>query len=335
MPANYNEKQIPIDTKILKTLRSAGAGFVSGADIANTCGISRAAIWLRIESLRQIGFEIEAVPHLGYKLVSTPDLLIADDIASLLNEDVIIGRDIQVYTSTSSTNDIVLKLATSNVAEGSVVFAEYQTNGRGRLGRSWISPAKKGLWFSVLLRPNLSPQLSSRIIIMASTSLVKAINQVTGIQASIKWPNDILINGKKTAGILTEIGTELDKINYIVLGIGINVNLSKGDLPQTLSKTATSLMIESGSKVHRPTLAAAVINQLDSDYKTLSKGNFTIIAEEWERFCETIGKNVTIHVGDRIIKGRAEAVDTDGSLMVRTQHGRLERVIGGDVTLEK
>src|ERR1041385_551151 len=208
------------DTEILTALRSSEGGSVSATALSQRLGVSRAAVWARIEELRSLGYEIEASPHQGYRLLSTPDVLHADDLHSRLGRVKVVGRDIRVFQETTSTSDIIDKLARDGVKEGVVVFAESQTNGRGRLGRRWISPARRGLWFSILLRPDLRPQAATQLTIAAATALARAIRQHTGTQPAVKWPNDILINGRKVAGILTELTAELDRVKYIILGIG-------------------------------------------------------------------------------------------------------------------
>jgi BirA family biotin operon repressor/biotin-[acetyl-CoA-carboxylase] ligase len=324
-----------IDTHILRALREPPGGSVSGADLSRKLAVSRAAIWARIQGLRELGYDIEAGPHLGYRLVSAPDLLHADDLLSRLGTTRVIGRDIRVFERTTSTNDIVARLGRDGIREGAVVFAESQSRGRGRLGRAWISPARKGLWFSILLRPDLSPQSATQLTVAAATALARAIAQQTALAPDIKWPNDILIRGKKTAGILTELTAELDHVNEVVLGIGVDVNLDAADLPRDLRKTATSLKIESGQEVDRAELAVAILRELDGDYDRIRRGQFELVAAEWRQRCGTLGRQVTIHIGDRVIRGRAESLDAEGALLLRTQHGRLERIIGGDVTMEK
>src|SRR6266850_1805142 len=199
-----------IDAQILNTLRAANGDAVSGTELALQAGVSRAAIWARIEELRSLGYDIEASPHLGYRLLTAPDVLHADDLMSRLGKTKVIGRDIQVFEETTSTNDVIEKLARDGVKEGAVVFAESQTQGRGRLGRKWISPPKKGLWFSVLLRPDLRPQEITQLTVASATALRRAIQSHTALKAEIKWPNDVLVGGKKVAGILTELNAELD-----------------------------------------------------------------------------------------------------------------------------
>lgn len=321
------------DAQILSALRSANEGGVSGAELSQRLGISRAAIWARIEELRKVGYDIEATPHLGYRLVSSPDALHADDLLARLGKTKVIGRDIRVFEETTSTNDVIEKLARDQVKEGAVVFAESQTKGRGRMGRKWISPARKGLWFSLLLRPDLTPQEATQLTVASATALRRAIEGNTGVKPQIKWPNDILIGGKKVAGILTELSAELDRVKHIILGIGVDVNLSAAEFPQELRKIATSLKIESGKMISRADLAVRILRELDADYARICTGQFEAVADEWEEHCGTIGHLVTIQVGDRKIHGRAESLDDDGALLLRTEHGTLERVMGGDVTL--
>ena len=316
-------------------MRAAADGAVSGAELSQRLHVSRAAVWARIEDLRSLGYDIEASPHRGYRLLNAPDVLHADDLISRLGKTEVVGRDIRVFQETTSTNDVIEKLARDGVKEGAVVFAESQTLGRGRLGRKWMSPAKRGLWFSVLLRPDLRPQETTRLTVASATALRRAIESQTGLEPEIKWPNDILIHGKKVAGILTELSAELDHVKYIILGIGVDVNLSAGDFPAELRKSATSLKIELGRSVPRSELAVAILRELDHDYARVASGQFAALANEWEEHGTTIGHEVIIRTGDRQIRGRAESLGEDGELLLRTEHGHLERIIGGDVTLER
>jgi BirA family biotin operon repressor/biotin-[acetyl-CoA-carboxylase] ligase len=325
---------VTTDAKILLALRTHPDG-VSGAQLAEQLHISRAAIWSRIEELRQIGYDIEAGPHRGYRLIGCPDALHADDLLARLGGVSVIGRDIRVFEQTTSTNDVVEKLARDGVRQGVVVFAESQTKGRGRLGRVWASPKNKGLWFSILLRPDLRPQGATQLTIASATALRRAIHEVTGLQPEIKWPNDLLIRGKKIVGILTELSAELDRIQHIILGIGLDINLDLAEFPPELRTVATSLKIECGHEISRADMATAALIELDRDYTRITTGEFAAVADEWEAGCSTIGKNITVQIGGRKISGRAESLDADGALLLRTEHGHLERIIGGDVALEK
>jgi len=322
------------DAKILSALRANPDG-VSGAELAEQLKISRAAVWSRIEELRRVGFKIEAGPHFGYRLVDEPDALFADDLLARLGKTRVVGRDIQVFEQTTSTNDVIEMLARDGVKEGAVVFAEAQTKGRGRLGRKWMSPTHKGLWFSILLRPELRPQETTQLTVASATALRRAIKTVTGLSPEIKWPNDLLIGGKKVVGILTEMSAEVDRVRHVILGIGVDVNQDAVEFSPELRKIATSLKVESGREISRAELATEILRELDFDYARICGGKFSAVADEWEAGCATIGKNVSVQMGARQIRGRAEALDDDGALLVRTEHGHLERIIGGDVTLEK
>ena len=322
------------DAKILSALRAHPNG-VSGAQLAEQLAISRAAVWARMDDLRQAGYNIEAGPHFGYRLVSSPNALHADDLLARLGTTKVVGRDIRVFEETTSTNDVIEKLARDGVKEGVVVFAESQTKGRGRLGRKWMSPTHKGLWFSVLLRPNLRPQEATQLTVISATALRRAIKTVTGVTVEIKWPNDLLIGGKKVVGILTEMSAEVDRVRHIILGIGVDVNQDAAEFAPELRSIATSLKLASGEEICRAELATEILRELDVDYARVCAGKFSVVADEWEAACVTIGKNVTVHTGDLKFRGRAEALDDDGALLVRTEHGLLERVIGGDVILEK
>jgi BirA family biotin operon repressor/biotin-[acetyl-CoA-carboxylase] ligase len=324
-----------VDAQILSALRAAGDKPVSGADLSQQLKVSRAAIWARVEELRSLGYEIEASPHQGYRLIGVPDLLHADDLLSRLGKTKVIGRDIRVFQETTSTNDVIEKLARDGVNEGVVIFAESQTKGRGRLGRKWLSPSRKGLWFSVLLRPDLRPHETTRLTVASATALRRAVATQTGLEPEIKWPNDILLGGKKVAGILTEMNAEVDRVKYVILGIGVDVNLNARDFPADLRKLATSLKIEAGKTILRPELAVDILKELDADYQRICSNRFDEVAEEWEKHCKTIGEEVAIRTGPREIRGRAESLAEDGALLLRTEHGRPERIVGGDVTYEK
>jgi BirA family transcriptional regulator, biotin operon repressor / biotin---[acetyl-CoA-carboxylase] ligase len=324
-----------LDSQILSALRAASPGAVSGAELSQKLCVSRAAVWARIEELRELGYDIQASPHAGYTLRASPDLLHAEDLLARLGAVKVIGRDIRVFQQTTSTNDVLEKLARDGVGEGAVVFAETQTRGRGRLGRKWVSPTGKGLWFSVLLRPQIRPQETTRLTITSATAVRRAIACVTGLQPEIKWPNDILASGKKLAGVLTEMNAEVDRVHYVIVGIGLNINAEASEFPHELRQTATSLRAELGHPINRAELAVAILREMDADYARLTEGEFNTVANEWADFCTTLGQQVCIRTGQRVICGRAEALGEDGALLVRTEHGHLEPVVGGDVTLNK
>lgn len=331
-----------MDAQLLAAFRAAGNDGLTAANLADRLGVSRATVTRHIEELRQVGFEIEHQAHLGYRVAVWPDILLADDIQHRIGKTVI-GRRVLVYAQTASTNDLVEKLAFDGGAEGTVVFAESQTRGRGRMGRAWASPRGKGLWFSSLLRPKLPLSAAARLTIAASVAVARAIREQTGLSPTIKWPNDIHIAGRKCGGILAELRSELDAIRFVVLGIGLDVNCDADDFPPDVRRLATSLKIEvaraAGSGLNTPLsradLAVALLRELDRAYRLACDDDFDAVRAEWGALCSTLGKRVRLHVGPHRIEGHAQALDEDGALLVRRDNGRVERVVGGDVVMEK
>ncbi|MBC8324862.1 MAG: biotin--[acetyl-CoA-carboxylase] ligase [Verrucomicrobia subdivision 3 bacterium] len=318
--------------QLLAALRAHPEG-VAGTDLCRQLGVTRAAVWSHIETLREGGFEIIASPHRGYQLVSAPSALLAVDLQSRQEKGQVVGNAIHVLAQTTSTNDEVSQAALENHPEGLVIFAESQSAGRGRMGRRWSSPTGRGLWFSILLRPSLAPSECTQLTAASANALVRAIQSITGITPEIKWPNDLLINGKKVAGILTEMSAELEHVRSVILGIGIDVNQTASEFPTDLRDIATSLKLATGKPISRADLAEMVLRELDREYARILAGDFTAVAEEWASHCSTLGKLATINMGTRHVRGRAEALDENGALLIRTEHGRIERIIGGEVTL--
>lgn len=301
-------------------------GFVSGEEISRELKISRSAVWKHITRLRQEGYSIEAVPHLGYRILSIPDLLLPEEISCRLNTKII-GSNIFHYDEVGSTMDIAFGLGLKGYGEGTVVFAETQDNGRGRAGRTWVSLKNKGIYFSLLLRPQFSLIEAPKLTLMTAVSIVEAIKKITGLSAGIKWPNDILIGGKKCAGILTELDAETDRIKFVNIGVGINVNSSGSSLPAH----STSLKDETGKEVSRIELAKECLRAIEKNYNILKKQGFEPIASAWRAYSIILGKHIEIRVQDRHIEGQAQDIDADGALLVRKDSGFIERVLSGDV----
>jgi len=281
-----------------------------------------------IAELEQLGYHIEAHPHHGYRLLSSPDRLTADDIKARLKPQTL-GAEILVFEQTASTNDVAAQLAAAGAREGLVVFAESQTKGRGRHGRVWASPRGKGLWFSVLLRPALPPDTFPRITVAASVAVVRAIRRIAALDPRIKWPNDITFHRKKVAGILTEIQKDA-----AILGIGINVNCARRDFPAAILPFATSLAIETGHQQDRAALAATVLEALDDCYRC-ALTDFDAVVAEWAGCCATLGRQLTVKMGRHRIEGQAQALDADGALLLRKDNGQIERILGADVEIEQ
>ena len=328
-----------LDAQLLAVFRAADDGFVTASDLGHRLGVSRATVSRHIEELRSLGYDIQHQPSFGYRLAASPDILLAEDIQHRLGRTVI-GRHVLVYERTASTNDLVEKLALDGAAEGVVVFAESQTRGRGRMGRSWASPRGKGLWFSVLLRPNLPMSALARLTIAASVAIARAIREQTGLAAGIKWPNDVFIAGRKCAGILAEARTELDALKFVILGIGIDVNCEDDDFPPDVRRVATSLKLELAKQGREPVLrgdlAVTLLRELDRACRLAGDdAGFEEIRREWGGLSATLGRCVTLHIGSNRLEGHAQALDEDGALVVRCDNGRIERAISGDVLMEK
>lgn len=325
--------KIMLDEKILNVLRNSKDFYVSGEELCRHADISRAAIWKHIETLREAGYEIEAIPHMGYKLMSVPDALIPSEIQWKLKTKIL-GREIISYKKVDSTNDIAYKLAEKRVKEGVVVLAEEQSKGRGRHGRHWVSPSKGGIYMSCILRPKIAPNEIPRITLLAAVAVAKAIRDTTSLDVTIKWPNDITLDGKKICGILTEMKAEQDRVDFIVLGIGINVNIPVKQLP----KGSTSLKDElrhSGIKepISRVEITKSVLQYLEEYYNLSEHKGFEPIIDAWKRLSVMIGSRIKVSLPNRTFEGLAHDIDVDGSLIVRLDSGVLKKISSGDVVM--
>lgn len=318
------------DDKIISALKQKKDSFVSGEELSGMLDISRAGVWKHIQKIRDEGYVISALPHLGYRLVKIPDRLIPCEIKYELNTNII-GRKIYSYAELDSTNDTAEKLAMEGGEEGTVVLAETQSKGRGRLGRIWTSPKEKGIYMSLILRPKMSPSEAQKITLVASVALAMAIRKISSLTALIKWPNDIVVNNEKASGILTEITAQPDVIKFIVVGIGINVNTPKELLPQG----ATSLYEESGKRtIDRIALVQEILRQLEKYYFLFNNGNFGAIAAEWQDLSATLGSRVRVTNLEKTYEGQAMAIDENtGNLIIREDNGFCREVLSGDVEM--
>jgi len=316
--------------KILKQLLYNKGQFVSGQDLSRQMGISRTAVWKHINTLKEEGYQIESVTNKGYKLVNTPDRLIQEQL-SLLLQTTFIGKKIIYLDKANSTSDIAKEKALSE-DEGTVVIAEEQTKGRGRLGRHWDSPPGTGIWMSIILKPNIRPHEAYQITQAAAVAVVKSIEEVTNLAAGIKWPNDIIINHKKVCGILTEMSSEPDRVNYIILGIGVNVNADLKDIPPYLQNKATSLKEEYGKKISRERLIVTLLKNIEKIYYDFVENGFSAVIDDCRRYSVLLGEEITITQMDRVYKGEAFDIREDGVLLVRTLEGIVE-LISGDVSI--
>lgn len=316
--------------KILGMLRGVG-DYVSGEQMSREQGVSRSMVWKVIKGLRDEGYEIDSVTNKGYKLVGVPDLMIAGEIKILL-ETKVFGKEIYDYGEIDSTNVIAKAKAREGAAEGAVFIAESQMGGKGRLGKVWESPSGTGIWMSLVARPEISPRDVSGITLVAGLAICKAIREVTGLPAYIKWPNDIVVNGRKVCGILTEMSAEMDRVNYVIIGIGINVNTSK--FPKELQEVATSLKIESGIEYSRKDIVAKVLMFFEQDYEKYIQGeSLHGILEEYKVLCITLKNEVSIINKDQSYRARPVDIDGTGALIVVREDGTKETITSGEVSV--
>lgn len=325
-----NNGVIPVKSEILSLLKKSQPEFVSGEEISNSLHVSRTAIWKHIKALREDGYMIESHPRVGYRLVATPDRLYPDEITACLNTQVI-GKSVVYFCQTASTNNAAKELAAAGVPEGTVVVAEEQTGGRGRLGRTWHSPAGVGIWLSAILRPDINPLDAPKITLTTAVALARTLAAYPGVTPGIKWPNDILVDGRKIAGILTEMNAEMDRVNYIVLGIGVNINTVPTELPDELRNTATSFYIATGRRWDRLEFLAKMLQNLEMLYFMFIQGGFSEIIKEWKELSVTLGQTVRVvsPKGDTM-EGLALDLDNDGALILKTAAGR-KRIMAGEI----
>lgn len=320
--------------KILALLREHYPDYISGQEISHRLGVSRTAVWKHICSLREGGYEIESHSKIGYRLMETPDRLYGHELAGLLKGKVF-GQEVIYRESVGSTNELAKELAQKGAAQGTVVIAEEQTKGKGRMGRVWYSPSKEGLWFSVILRPEISPVDAAKLTLMCAVGVAGTIRELTGIPAGIKWPNDVLIDNRKVCGILVEMSAETDKINYLVIGIGVNVSLNETKIPGELGGIAVSLEGQQKLQVTRAELLAALLNNLDILYERFLTGGFADILKTWKEMSVSLNRWVRVVSGNVLDEGMAFDLDDDGALLLMKKDGTLKRVLSGDVTVQK
>lgn len=303
-------------------------GYVSGEEISRDLKMSRAAVWKHMQELRKMGYDIAAVPHLGYRLESIPDRLLTHEIQhELLTESF--GKELLCLDSVDSTMNAAFALALDGAVEGTVVCAESQTKGRGRLGRGWSSPKGKGVYFSIVLRPSLSPMETAKLTLLAAVSVSEAIEEVTGVRARIKWPNDLLVNGCKLAGILTEMRAELDQVRFVVIGVGINVNNTISQLVDG----ATSLRQETQQSISRIALLRSVLARLELRYFEMRRAGFGPAIAEWKERSVTLNNRVRVQDPNGFTEGLAVDISDEGGLLIRLDDGSIIKRMAGDVTM--
>lgn len=319
--------------KILALMIQNQIGYLSGEQIAAECGISRAAVWKHIDQLKKRGCVIEAKPNCGYRLVSLPDSLDPTivktfDFSGLLKS----GVTLKHFDSVDSTNEVAKRLAAKGEANKTVVVSEEQTAGKGRLNRDWVSKKGANLMFSILLRPDFRPQDASKVPIIAAVAVAQSLRNFAKLDAKVKWPNDVLVDGKKLCGIRCEMASDFDRIEYLVVGIGVNVN--QVVFPRDIAEKATSVRGETNRTISRPQLLLSILTDFFDVYtKTFEEGKFDDVIVDYTKMSILFQEMVTVHAGDRETHGKCIGFDRDGCLVMQNEQNRRIRVIAGDVSV--
>lgn len=316
--------------EILDYFRKADGNFVSGQQISKDLHVSRTAIWKHINVLKERGYIFESSTRKGYRLIYAPNLLTPLEIDSALHTETF-GRHVVYLESTQSTNEEAKKIAREGAEEGTIVVAEEQIIGHGRLARGFYSPFAKGIWFSLILRPKFFPMEASKCTLLAAVGVCRGIRRMGLADAGIKWPNDILVHGKKLVGILTLMSASMEKIDYIIMGIGINTGIKKNEFPEDFREGATSFLNE-GINVSRKDLLAAILGELEKEYSIAQDEGFDKVLDDWRALSVTLGQEVRVIFGDDSYTGKAVDIDRDGCLLVNTG-SEVKRVIAGDVSI--
>lgn len=321
--------------EILRLLKKNPDSYLSGQGLSGILGISRTAVWKHIKNLKGLGYEIEASPARGYRLIQTFPPYNPLEITSGLKTSII-GKDLSFFHKIDSTNDRAYEMALEGAPEGSVVVADSQERGKGRLGRRWESPPGVNIYTSIILRPNIPPSLAPQMTLLGAVAVAETITRFLprGIyqHLSVKWPNDILVDSKKVSGILAEMDSEMDRINFIVLGVGVNVNMTREMLIEELKPLATSLKEATGREVSRVDFIHTLYLNLERWYKRYLRDGFRPVKMAWQRFSGIEGGSVKVEGMGRVVEGIAIGIDEDGALLVRERTGKVVRVLAGDVT---
>ncbi len=315
-------------SELLQMLIDRQGEFVSGEAISQYLGCSRTAVWKHIEELRKAGYKLEAAPRKGYRIVHQPNLLTENEIKAGLKTNYM-GKNVIYETSVTSTQEIAHRLAREGVPEGTLVVAEEQLGGKGRLGRAWHSPIGTGIWMSLILKPKIPPQQAPQLTLLAAVAVIRGITETTELQCEIKWPNDILLNGKKVVGILTEMQADPDQIHSVIIGIGINVNQTS--FPKEIQEIATSLKLEKGQEINRAHLMRSIMAEFEKLYELFLSDGFYPIKQMWEAHAVTIGRRIIARTINGAIEGFAKGITEDGILLLEDSHGRTHKIYSADI----
>ena len=315
--------------EILRLLKETAGGYLSSARLSAQLGISRAAIWKQIGVLREQGYAIDATPSKGYRLSAGLDRLFSEEIQDGL-KTAIIGSEIVYFAETDSTNHRAALLAEGGGKDGTVIVAEAQSAGKGRLGRRWTSPSGVNLYLSIILRPAIAPRAAPLLTFLSSLATARAIELETGLRPTVKWPNDVLLDGCKVAGLLNEMNAETERVNYVILGIGVNLNMKKEQFPDDLRYPATSLALALQRPVDRVRFCRRLLREIDTLYRDYPAGQETILAG-WLAYFDLLGKKVMVEEPSRTVVGLVTGIAADGALLLALENGTSERILAGDV----
>ena len=328
----YNSFDNPGLLKVLKFLQTHNTEYLSGQDLSDVLRISRVAVWKHIKKIQELGYKVESKQKLGYKLISNSELLLPWEITTNLKTKII-GKHAYYFDSIDSTQNQALKMAEDIVNNGAVIVAAKQTGGHGRSGRRWISP-KGGIWISIILHPTFDISITTLFPIASALALSIAIEKTFSIQPELKWPNDLTIKGKKVAGMLVDVSLESNKIENLVLGVGINFDVNAKQIEKSLKGTPNFYGVASLSdqkqNIKPIQLVQTFLVELEKIYKSLNAKQTKKIISEWTARSSTIGKNVELNTSDSKIKGKAIKIDDDGALVV-SENNKSHRIIAGDI----
>ncbi len=319
---------------LLNLFKQSGGNFLSGEELSRRLNCTRAAVWKHIEELRKEGYEFEAVRKAGYRLIHVPDVLTQEEIKYQLDTQFV-GKTIRYLPEVESTQLVAHQWAEEGAPEGALVVTEHQSSGRGRLGRKWHSPPKTGIWMSLILRPQIELRKAPQLTLLTAVAVSRAIKQmVPEIDVRIKWPNDLLIRSKKVCGILTELNAESDRIHYLVIGIGINVNVEPDAFPQDVRPFATSIFAETGVRAHRAELVRLICAEMEQLYQLYLEEGFKPIKLLWESHAAFIGEKRRINTLDGVFEGIIRGIDEEGVLLLELNNGIIKKILSADLPLE-
>ena len=302
-----------------------------GRQLCSRLGVSRTAVWKNIRSLQEDGYEIEAVTNRGYRLAGVPDTIAEEEVASRLQTERM-GRQIRYFSRIDSTNQYAKRIAEEGAPDGTLIIADEQTAGKGRSGRTWVTPPAEAIAFTLLLRPKLSPDRISMVTLVMGLAVTNAVNSLYGVSAGIKWPNDVVIKGRKLCGILTEMSAEVRQVNYIVIGVGINANLTS--FPEEIREIATSLKLELGRDINRAELIARVMTEFERLYAEFeAQGDLGAVMQEYNELCLNAGSKVRVLDPNGEYTGTSRGINSMGELLVETEDGQIQEVYAGEVSV--